>query len=66
MSSLWGLALGIGATAGLAGSLAVPAARKIAFGDIEHDWLNDEIEFDKIDIDNSTVICKNGLFVNVF
>ena len=46
-------------------SLAVPAVRRFAFGSVEHHWLANELEFDRIDHDNRSIKCKNDLFVRI-
>ena len=54
------------ASAAVMASLAVPAVRRFAFGSIEQHWLCGELEFDRIDHDDQTIICKNDLYVQVF
>jgi|TARA_R110000772_G_scaffold268526_1_gene395937 type IV secretion system protein VirB4 len=53
-------------TAGLAGALAVPAARRVVLGDVKTDWLQDELELDRIEADGATVKCKNGTISRVW
>jgi len=52
--------LGVGGLAVAAGALAVPAARRVAFGSVRHDWLAGELDLDRIDPDGFTVRCKSG------
>ncbi|NVK20559.1 MAG: type IV secretion system protein VirB4 [Methylocystaceae bacterium] len=47
--------------AGTAGALAVPTTRKILLGDIEEDWLADQVEMEETEADNITVRTKSGL-----
>jgi type IV secretion system protein VirB4 len=56
------------ATAGAltAGALAIPLSRKILLGDIDHDWLAGELEFDRIEPDNKSVRVKSGSKFRVF
>ncbi|CAA7619332.1 VirB4 family type IV secretion system protein [Magnetospirillum sp. UT-4] len=58
--SLWPIAIGMGGAAVAAGALAVPAARRMAFGSVELDWLGRELELDRIDTDGMTVRLKSG------
>ncbi|MGE4278216.1 MAG: VirB4 family type IV secretion system protein [Magnetospirillum sp.] len=64
--SVWPLALGIGGAAMGAGILAVPAARRMAFGSVEIDWLGRELELDSIDIDHMTVRTKADTVMRVY
>jgi len=48
------------------GALAVPAARKLMLGKEEHHWLANELEFDCIEPDGSTVRLKDETFFRVF
>lgn len=57
--SLWPLAIGMGGAAVAAGTLVVPAARRLAFGSVEFDWLGHELEMDRIEPDNITVRLKS-------
>ena len=59
MSALSQFLLTAGAAAGAA-ALAVPSVRSLATGDIEHDWMAGEIEFDRVHADGSTVLLKGG------
>ena len=53
--------------AGLAGgALAVPAARRLLLGDIERDWLRNELDLDRIDPDGATVHTKSGAAFRAF
>ena len=47
------------------GLMAVPYVRNKAFGTIRHHWLCDELEFDRLDYDEQTLIMKNGQYVRV-
>jgi type IV secretion system protein VirB4 len=64
--SLWPLALGVGSAAVAAGTLAVPAARRFAFGSVAFDWLGRELELDSIDPDNITVRLKSGTVMRAY
>jgi len=64
--SLWPLALGLGSAAVAAGTLVVPAARRLSFGSVEFDWLGNELELDNIDIDNMTVRTKGNTLLRVY
>lgn len=57
--SLWPLAIGVGSAAVAAGTLVVPAARRLAFGSVEFDWLGNELEMDRIEPDDITVRLKS-------
>lgn len=48
------------------GSVAVPVVRKLAFSEPKTDWLQDELEFDEIQADDATVVCKDGMRFRVF
>ncbi|MEQ8664835.1 MAG: type IV secretion system protein VirB4 [Rhodospirillales bacterium] len=50
----------------LAGSLAVPATRRVLLGDVKTDWLQDELELDSIETDNATIRCKDGTLSRVW
>ncbi len=56
--SAWPLIAGMGSAAVAAGALAVPAARRMIFGSVEHDWLAHELELDRIEPDGMTVRAK--------
>ncbi len=56
--SAWPLIAGMGSAAAAAGALAVPAARRMIFGSVEHDWLAHELELDRIEPDGMTVRAK--------
>jgi type IV secretion system protein VirB4 len=56
--SLWPLAIGMGSAALAAGTVAVPAVQRSAFGSVEFDWLAHQLELDRVDPDNITVRCK--------
>lgn len=64
--SLWPLAIGVGSAAVAAGALAVPAARRLAFGSVEFDWLGHELEMDRIEPDNITVRLKSDAVMRVW
>jgi len=64
--SLWPLAIGVGSAAVAVGALAVPAARRIAFGSVGFDWLGHELEFDRIEPDHFTVRLKSGTVLRAF
>ena len=49
-----------GSAASAAAALAVPAARNIAMGRLEYDWMAGEIELDRIHADGCSVQLKNG------
>jgi hypothetical protein len=49
-----------------AGALAVPAARRVAFGSVRHDWLAGELDLDRIDPDGFTVRCKSGTVLRAY
>lgn len=58
--TIWPSVLSTMAVAGLAGALAVPSARRLVYGSIRHDWLQDELELDRIEPDGCTVRSKDG------
>lgn len=64
--SLWPLAIGVGSAAAAVGALAVPAARQVAFGSVEFDWLGHELELDRIEPDNITVRMKSGTVTRAY
>lgn len=64
--SLWPLAFGVVSAAGAAGALAVPAARRLAFGSVSFDWQGHELEFDRVEPDNITVRLKSGTVMRAF
>ncbi len=57
---IWGPVLITGLAAVAAGSLAVPAARRATLGSVEHDWLQGELEIDRVEPDGVTVRGKDG------
>ena len=64
MSALINAFMLCAAASGVA-SVAVPAARKFAFGSIKNDWMADEIDLDHIHRDGCTVFLKGGDFFRV-
>lgn len=64
--SLWPLAFGVGSAAVAAGALAVPAARRLAFGSVSFDWQGQELEFDHIEPDQMTVRLKSGTVIRAY
>lgn len=50
----------------LLGSLAVPYVRNKTFGTIRQHWLCGELDFDRLDHDQQSIIMKNGGYVRVF
>ena len=48
------------------GSLAVPYIRNKTFGTIRQHWLCGELDFDRLDHDQQSIIMKNGGYVRVF
>ncbi|WP_242443033.1 type IV secretion system protein VirB4 [Magnetospirillum sp. 15-1] len=58
--SLWPLAIGMGSAAVAAGTLVVPAARRLSFGSVKFDWLGNELELDRVDNDRMTIRTKSG------
>lgn len=63
---MWETLAVTGASALLAGGLAVPAARRLMLGSIDHDWLADELELDSVEPDGVTVRLKDGTLFRVF
>ena len=63
---MWESALLTSTIAIAAGALAVPAARTMFLGDVEHDWLAGELSLDCIEPDRQTVRVKDGLLFRVF
>tara|TARA_R100000322_G_scaffold114627_1_gene73637 strand:- start:1178 stop:3571 length:2394 start_codon:yes stop_codon:yes gene_type:complete len=58
---IWGDVLGTTILACMAGGLAVPTVRNFLLGDINRDWLQDELNLNNIDKgDSSTVVGKDG------
>ena len=57
-----GLVLATGVFAGMA---AIPATRRLAFGDVKRDWLAGELEFDHIHDDGRTIVMKSAGFCRV-
>ena len=55
MTTIWPLVFGAGGAAVLAGSLAVPLARSFLLGELRHDWLADELPFERVEPDGQTV-----------
>tara|TARA_R110002012_G_scaffold48051_5_gene125489 strand:+ start:1373 stop:3757 length:2385 start_codon:yes stop_codon:yes gene_type:complete len=62
----WETLLSSFAAVGLSGALAVPALRRKAFGDVRQDWLNDELEIDRVDSDSATIHNKCGALTRVW
>jgi len=63
---MWENVLLTGVSAIAAGAMAVPAGRSFLLGDVEHDWLAQELDFDCIDPDGKTVCLKSGGMFRVF
>ncbi|WP_340277760.1 VirB4 family type IV secretion system protein [Roseibium algae] len=55
-----------GVSAFAAAALVVPKSRDYLLGNVEQDWLANELEFDQVLADNRTVSLKDGSFVRVF
>ncbi|MGX1500851.1 type IV secretion system protein VirB4 [Labrenzia sp. MBR-25] len=55
-----------GAAAVGAAALVSSRGRKYLLGEVEQDWLANELEFDQLLADNQTVSLKDGSFVRVF
>lgn len=55
-----------GVSAIAAGALISSRGRNYLLGDVEQDWLANELEFDQVLADNQTVSLKDGSFVRVF
>ncbi len=64
--TIWPAALGTLSLSALAGTLVVPAARRVAFGDVTHDWIQAEVDFDHIAPDRSTIVCKNNVQFRIY
>ena len=60
-----GAVIGIGIGAALCSALSVPAARQAMLGSVDQDWLNQELEFDRID-STGTVSNKDGTVFKVW
>lgn len=63
---MWGEVVSTALAMAAGGALAVPAGRALLLGDVRQDWLCDELEFDCIEPDNTTVRVKDGTFFRVF
>jgi len=58
---IWPEVISTGMISLMGAGLAVPAARKLMLGDLQQDWLQDELELDCIDqIDDVTIRNKDG------
>lgn len=66
MTTIWPLVFGAGGAAVLAGSLAVPLARSFLLGELRHDWLADELPFERVEPDGQTVRGKDGALSRVY
>lgn len=64
--SAWPYFLGMAGAAITAGAVAVPAARNLFLGEVEIDWLGNELELDRIGVDGMTVHTKEGTRFRVF
>ena len=53
------------ATGALAAMTALPATRRLGFGDVAYDWLAGELEFDHIHNDGQTIVMKSGVLCRV-
>jgi type IV secretion system protein VirB4 len=62
----WPLILGMGGAAVAAGTLVVPAARRVAFGSLPQDWLGNELDLDRIEKDGITVRCKTRTVMRAY
>ena len=63
---IWGDVFSTVAVAALMGSLAVPATRRIVLGDVKTDWLQDELELDRVEADGATIRNKDGSMSRVW
>jgi type IV secretion system protein VirB4 len=63
---IWPTVVSTAVVAGLAGALAVPAARRGLYGSIRHDWLQDELELDRVEPDGRTARGKDGTLTRVW
>jgi type IV secretion system protein VirB4 len=64
--TMWSELIITGTLASAAGALAVPAARNLMLGDVKKDWLAGELELDRIDADQKTVLLKGDAVFRVF
>lgn len=63
---MWSEVMLTGVSAMALGALSIPASRMFMLGEIEHDWVADELELESIEPDNQTVCLKDGTFFRVF
>lgn len=64
---IWADVITTGLVSGMAGGLVVPAGRRLLLGDVEQDWLQDELELDGIDpVDGVTVRGKDGSLSHIW
>jgi type IV secretion system protein VirB4 len=63
---IWPAVLSTLIVAGFAGALAVPATRGLVFGSIRHDWLQDELDLDRVEPDGRTVRGKDGSVTRIW
>lgn len=63
---MWTELIMTGVAATGAGALALPMARRLCLGNVEHDWLAGELELDHIDADGHTVALKSDTRFQVF
>lgn len=63
---IWPQVITTATLAAMAGALAVPAARKVVLGSVKHDWLQDELELDRIEPDGVTIRGKDGSLTRVW
>ena len=66
MTTIWPYFVGLTVSAAAAGALAVPAARNLFLGDVEADWLGDELDLDSIGADGVTVHTKQDVCFRVY
>ncbi|AUG55911.1 VirB4 family type IV secretion system protein [Thalassospira marina] len=63
---IWPSVLATSLVATMAGSLAVPASRRLLLGDVKYDWLQDQLELDCIESDAATIRGKDNSLSRVF
>ncbi|MCW9033498.1 MAG: type IV secretion system protein VirB4 [Alphaproteobacteria bacterium] len=63
---IWGQVAATSIVAGMVTALAVPMGRKLLLGDLNRDWLQNELELDRIEVDNSTIRGKDNSLSRVW
>lgn len=63
---IWHEVFATGLVAAMGAGLAVPSARRLMLGDLKQDWLQDQLELDRVESDRATIRGKDGSLSQVY